>query len=91
MKGEKATFGWIVHPQEQVAGRRLTISGLEEGTYHVRFYRTWIGEFLKGQTAECRGGKMTVAVPTWKTKGGNPIYSNHDIAFLLTRMSPNDE
>ncbi len=85
MQGEKLTFGWIVHAQEQVAGRRVTISGLADGTYHIRFYRTWIGEFLKNQTTECRDGTMTIAVPTWKTKGSNPIYSNHDIAFLLSR------
>jgi len=89
--GEKQTFGWIVHPQEPVTGQSLTIRGLTDGTYNVRFYRTWIGEFLDSRTAECRMGEMTITVPQWKTKGGNPRYSDHDIAFLFTRTSSNDE
>ena len=91
MQGEKQTFGWIVHPQEPVAGRSLTIRGPTDGTYDARFYRTWIGEFLESQTAECRMGELAITVPLWKTKGGNPKYSDHDVAFLFTRTSPDDE
>lgn len=89
MQGEKLTFGWIVmHAQEQMSGREVTLSGLADGPYDIRFYRTWIGEYLKKQTAESRNGKMTMTVPTWYTRRGNPIYSDRDIAFRMTRKSP---
>lgn len=86
-RGDMQTFGWIVHPQQSVAGRKITIRGLGDGMYEVRFYRTWTGEFLASPTAECRTGEITITVPHWKQDDNAepPVeYADHDIAFLLT-------
>lgn len=90
MSSERVTFGWIVDPSETVAGRSLTIVGLEDGAYDVRFFRTWQGTFLKGETAECRKRKLTIRVPVWKV-WGNLKYSDNDIAFRITRKPADKE
>jgi len=84
-RGDKQTFGWIVHPQQSVAGRKITIRGLSDGAYEVRFYRTWTGEFLPNQTAECRTGEITITVPQWaRAVDSDTRHADHDVAFLIT-------
>ena len=39
LRGEKVAIGWIVNPQEPVAGRSMTVSGLADGTYDVQAFK----------------------------------------------------
>ncbi len=90
-RGDTQIFGWIVHPQQSVAGRKITIRALSDGAYEVRFYRTWTGEFLNSPTTECRTGEITTNVPQWKQDDNAkpPVeYADHDIAFLPAPVVP---
>ncbi len=75
MKSDKLIFGWVVNPRVSVANEPFTISGLPEGKYEVRLYRTWRGRYLRGQTVECRNGKLTCTIPELKTTGDFKIVS----------------
>lgn len=83
MKSDKLIFGWVVNPRVSVANESFTISGLLEGKYEVRLYRTWRGRYLKEQTVECRDGKLTCTIPELKTTGGHALHIGNDIAFKI--------
>ena len=90
-RGDKQTFGWIVHPQQSVAGRKITIRALSDGTYEVRFYRTWTGEFLAQPDGRMPNGRNHHHVPQWKQDDNAkpPVeYADHDIAFLPAPVVP---
>ena len=79
-RGDKQTFGWIVHPQQSVAGRKITIRGLRDGTYEVRFYRTWTGEFLPrpaGRMPSGRNHHHRSPVEARRRRGYNAARSRH--------------
>lgn len=83
MKSDTLIFGWVVNPRVSVANESFTISGLPEGEYEVRLYRTWRGRYLRGQTAECRNGKLTCTIPELKTTGGHALHIGNDVAFKI--------
>jgi len=83
MKSDKLIFGWIVNPKTSVARDSFTISGLADGKYEVRLYRTWRGRYLEGQTLECSGGKLTCTIPELKTTGGHALHIGNDVAFKI--------
>jgi hypothetical protein len=83
MKSDKLIFGWVVNPRVSVANESFTISGLPEGEYEVRLYRTWRGRYLRGQTVECRNGKLTCTIPELKTTGGHALHIGNDVAFKI--------
>ena len=84
MKSEKLIFGWVVNPRTSVANESFTISGLRDGRYSVRLYRTWRGVYLEEQTVECRDGNLTVTIPELKTTGGLAANIGHDVAFKIS-------
>jgi hypothetical protein len=77
-------FGWVVNPRTSVANETFTISGLKDGDYEVRLYRTWRGRYLDPQTLQCREGKLAVTIPELRTTGGHASYIGNDIAFKIT-------
>ncbi len=83
MKSEKLIFGWVVNPKTSVAKDSFTISGLKNGSYEVRLYRTWRGRYLDPQTVECRGGKLSVTIPELTTTGGHALNIGGDVAFKI--------
>ena len=83
MKSDKLIFGWVVNPKVSVANESFTISGLPEGKYEVRLYRTWRGRYLDGQSVECRGGKLSCTIPELKTTGGHALHIGNDVAFKI--------
>ncbi len=83
MKSDKLIFGWIVNPRTSVANESFTISGLPDGRYDVRLYRTWRGQYLDAQTIESREGKLTCMIPELKTTGGHALHIGNDIAFKI--------
>ncbi len=83
MKSDKLIFGWVVNPRVSLANESFTISGLPEGKYEVRLYRTWRGRNLREQTVECRNGKLTCTIPELKTTRGHALHIGNDVAFKI--------
>ncbi|MHC4518848.1 MAG: hypothetical protein ACYTAS_09695, partial [Planctomycetota bacterium] len=79
-------FGWVVNPKTSVARESFTLSGLADGSYDVRLYRTWRGRYLDSVTAPCRDGKLTVTIPELRTTGGHALHIGNDIAFKIRRQ-----
>ena len=84
MKSDRLLFGWVVNPQTSVAKESFTLSGLRDGPYTVRLYRTWCGSYLERQTVVCRDGKLKVTIPELRTTGGRASNIGHDVAFKIT-------
>ena len=85
MKSDKFIFGWVVNPRTSVARESFTISGLADGKYDVRLYRTWRGRYLDRQSLECNDGKLTCTIPELKTTGGHALHIGNDVAFKIVR------
>ncbi|MHC4144317.1 MAG: DUF5060 domain-containing protein [Planctomycetota bacterium] len=83
MRAGKFVFGWVVHPRTSVANERFTISGLPDGEYELRLYRTWRGRYLEPQTVECKSGKLTCTIPELKTTRGHALHIGNDVAFKI--------
>ena len=83
MKSDKLIFGWVVNAKTSVANDSFTISGLTDGEYEVRLYRTWRGRYLDSQAVECRDGKLTCTIPELKTTGGHALHIGNDVAFKI--------
>lgn len=81
IKSDGSVFGWVVHPKSSVANETFTVSGLPDGTYDVRLYRTWRGSYLPRRAVECRQGSLQVTIPELKTTGGHASNIGSDIAF----------
>lgn len=84
MKSDKLIFGWVVNPKTSVANESFTISGLRDGNYEVRLYRTWRGRYLDPQTLPCQDGRLTVTIPELTTSQGHASYIGNDVAFKIT-------
>lgn len=83
MRADKFVIGWVVNPRTSVANDSFTVSGLPDGDYELRLYRTWRGRYMDPQTVECRGGKLTCTIPELKTTGGHALHIGNDIAFKI--------
>jgi hypothetical protein len=81
MRSGDFVFGWVVNPRTSVANESFTISGLKDGDYEVRLYRTWRGRYLDPQTLQCRDGKLAVTIPELRTTGGHASNIGNDVAF----------
>jgi hypothetical protein len=85
MKSDKYIFGWVVNPRTSVANETFTISGLPEGGYEVRLYRTWRGRFMESQTIKSQNGELTCMIPELKTSRGHALHIGNDIAFKIVQ------
>ncbi len=83
MKSDRLIFGWVVNPRTSVASESFTLSGLRDGPYEVRLYRTWRGRYLEAQTIEARNSKLTCTIPELKTTGGHAQHIGNDVAFKI--------
>jgi hypothetical protein len=64
-------------PDQTRSGARITISGLQDGSYLVRPFDTWEGNPLAETTAQAAGGELTIALPAFR----------NDIALKLVRKT----
>jgi len=85
MRSDDFVVGWVVHQQTSVANESVTLSGLPDGSYEVRLYRTWRGRYLDPVTVPCRDGKLTLSIPELKTTGGHALHIGNDVAFKIVR------
>ena len=83
MRAGEFVIGWVVNPRTSVANESFTVSGLPNGKYELRLYRTWRGRYLDPQTIECRDGKLTYTIPELKTTGGHALHIGNDVAFKI--------
>jgi len=83
MKSDELLFGWVVNPRSSAASESFTISGLRDGKYEVKLYRTWRGRYLDNKTVQCREGKLTCAIPELRTTGGHASHIGNDVAFKI--------
>jgi len=83
MQSDELIVGWVVNPRTSIANETFTISGLPDGAYDVRLYRTWRGRYLDAETIETRGGKLTCTIPELNTTAGHALHIGHDVAFKI--------
>jgi hypothetical protein len=83
MKSDRLIFGWVVNPRTSVAKESFTISGLRDGVYEARLYRTWRGRYLDKKTVQCHGGKLTCTIPELRTTRGHALHIGNDVAFKI--------
>jgi len=83
MRAGEFVIGWVVNPRTSVANEPFTVSGLPDGQYELRLYRTWRGRYMDPQTIECRDGKLTYTIPELKTTGGHALHIGNDVAFKI--------
>lgn len=72
---EEATIEEIRADETVRANVVVTLSDLDAGTWEIRPYDTWTGEWLESSVVECPGGSCEVIVPDF----------HRDIALLLER------
>ncbi|MCC6492567.1 MAG: DUF5060 domain-containing protein [Pirellulales bacterium] len=84
MKSDDLIFGWVANPMTGVARESLTISGLDDGQYQVRLYRTWRGVYLDPIDAAAVGGKLTVKIPELAARSGHAQNMGDDVALRIT-------
>jgi hypothetical protein len=85
MKSDETIFGWIANPMSGVAKESFTISGLVDGDYDIRLYRTWTGRYLERTTATAAEGKLTISIPEVHAREGRVQSIGDDIAFKITK------
>ncbi|MBL7185607.1 MAG: DUF5060 domain-containing protein [Phycisphaerae bacterium] len=83
MRADKFVIGWVVNPRTSVANESFTISGLPDGEYELRLYRTWRGRYMDPQTVKCSDGELTYTIPELKTTGGHALHIGNDVAFKV--------
>jgi hypothetical protein len=88
MKSDKLIFGWVVNPRLSVAREIFTLSGLPDGEYEVRLYRTWRGEYMDTQKVPCKGADLTVRIPELTATKGHAAHMGNDVAFKIVPKSP---
>ncbi|MHC4581339.1 MAG: DUF5060 domain-containing protein [Planctomycetota bacterium] len=83
MRAGNLVFGWVVNPRTSVANESFTVSGLADGEYELRLYRTWRGRYMDPQTIKCSGGRLTCTIPELKTTRGHALHIGNDVAFKI--------
>jgi hypothetical protein len=85
LRSDDFALGWLVNPRTSVARESFTVSGLADGSYDVRLYRTWRGRYLDPVAVQCEDGRLTVSIPELRTTGGHALHIGHDVAFKIQR------
>jgi len=83
MKSDKLIFGWVVNPRVSVARESFTISGLKDGSYEVRIYHAWRGQYLDAVMAQCKDGQLIVKIPELTRTQDHAAYIGNDVTFKI--------
>ncbi len=86
MKGSDRVFGWVVNAKSDVAGDRITVSGVPDGKYMLRIFHTWRGQFIEEKEVTCARGTLSFGVPYMRITGSHARYIGQDVAFILERQ-----
>ncbi|RIK75569.1 MAG: hypothetical protein DCC67_15160 [Planctomycetota bacterium] len=88
MKSDDLVFGWVANPMSGVAKETFTLSGLDDGHYELRLYRTWPGIYMEPLAIAAARGTLSVAIPELTSQSGHAQHMGDDVAFKLTRRAP---
>jgi hypothetical protein len=84
MRSDDLVFGWMANPSSGAAKESFTVSGLLDGSYEVRLFRTWRGVYLPPSSMKSSGGRLTVAIPELVAQDGRAQQIGDDVAFKIT-------
>jgi len=88
MRSDDQIFGWAANPSSGIARETISLSDIPNGSYDVRIYRTWQGEYLPPIPVDVTDGKLTFAMPELTAVEGHAQHLGDDAAF---RISPHDD
>jgi len=85
---DQLIFGWAVNAKTEIAGKTITISGVNNGQYRLKLYHTWSGRYIEVEGQEellISAGKnsLSFTVPILRIEGGHARYTGQDVAFIL--------
>lgn len=83
IKSNELIFGWVVNPNTDVAGGKITINGVKNGKYKLKIYHTWRGSFIQEEEITGKNGSVEFSVPRLFGTGSHANYIGQDIAFVL--------
>ncbi|MCL4179224.1 MAG: DUF5060 domain-containing protein [Verrucomicrobia bacterium] len=83
MKSDRLIFGWLVNSRSSAAQETFTLKDLPEGSYEVRLYRTWRGQYLPATTVATTEGRLRVTIPELRTSEGRAQHIGPDVAFKI--------
>lgn len=83
IKSNELVFGWVVNPNTDVAGGKITINGLKNGKYKAKIFHTWRGRFINEEEITIKNGVAEFFVPRLRGFDSHANYIGQDIAFLL--------
>jgi len=86
MQSGAMTFGWAANPGLGIANETITVPGLADGDYEVRFFHTWRGDYLPAIAAKSEGGWLNVQVPELVMKDHRANHIGEDVAFKIVRQ-----
>ena len=83
MKSDQLIFGWVVKPEADVAGAKVTLFDLPDAEYKLRIYHTWRGQFFHEEKISSTNGAIEFSIPILKIEGSHARYVGQDVAFVL--------
>lgn len=82
IKSNEMIFGWVANPETDVAGKTVQINDVSAGTYKLRLYHTWRGQFLDTTEVTSSNGSISFTIPVLRMDShGN--YIGQDVAFVI--------
>ncbi len=86
IKSNEFVFGWVASPGADVAGDKVTVTSIRNGTYKLKLFHTWRGVFIDERDLVCSNGSLSFGVPYMRITGSHASYIGEDLAFLLERL-----
>jgi hypothetical protein len=81
LKDSSKVFVWLRNnTSSTISGRTMTISGLQNGTYDVRYYDTWLGTYSTPAIITVTTGVLQSQIPS--------LTADKDIACRMVQVSP---
>jgi hypothetical protein len=84
MRSGDQVFGWAANPSSGIARETISLAGVPNGSYDVRVYRTWRGEYLPPIPIDVTEGLVTFAMPELTAADGHAQHLGDDAAFKIT-------
>jgi hypothetical protein len=83
IKSNELIFGWVVNPNTDVAGGKITINGIKNGKYKLKIYHTWRGSFIQEEEITGKNSSIEFSIPRLFGTGSHANYIGQDVAFVL--------
>ena len=81
LKDSSRVFVWLRNnTSSTISGRTMTISSLQNGTYEVRYYDTWLGTYSTPTIITVTTGILQSTIPS--------LTADKDIACRIVQVSP---